>query len=240
MPHRAATIDKSAIFPSTHAAPRPRLLVVDDHADVRERHAHVLNLNGYEVETACHGAAALEKCAEEEFDLVLTDRAMPILDGVSMALALRSAGSNVPIVMVSRSLAAASLPSRVAREFSAMLPKPARTIEILSAVSGALRRVPAPGNIRRLPPIVHTVLTQAARLRRRGQITTVKFEAQVERLSREELEPRGLSLLVRDLPWGITRFIIKTTATGQVQDMIECGRDRVPAESALPANLLYK
>jgi CheY-like chemotaxis protein len=161
MHHRAATIDNSSIFPSANDAQRERLLVVDDHADIRERHAHVLKLNGYEVETACNGAAALERCAEEEFDLVVSDRAMPILDGVSMALALRSAGSNIPIVMVSRSLATASLPPHVAREFSTMLPKPARSIEILSAVSGALYRIPAPGSVRRLPPIVRTVLTQA-------------------------------------------------------------------------------
>ena len=66
----------------------------------------------------------------------------------------------------------------------------------------------------------------------RGQITTVKFTAQVERLAREELEPRGLSVLVRELRGGTTRIIIKTTATGQVWDMIEIGPDGVPAESA--------
>jgi len=53
MHHRAATIDNSSIFPSANDAQRERLLVVDDHADIREPHAHVLKLNGYEVETAC-------------------------------------------------------------------------------------------------------------------------------------------------------------------------------------------
>ena len=74
-----------------------------------------------------------------------------------------------------------------------------------------------------LPPIVRIVLTQAAQDLMRGQITLEKFEAQVERLSSEELEPRGLSVLVRDLGGEITRFIIKTTTTGQVQDMIGVG-----------------
>ena len=80
-----------------------------------------------------------------------------------------------------------------------------------------------------LPPIVRIVLTQAARHLMRGQITTVEFEAQVERLSREELEPRDLSVLVRDLRGETTRFIIKTTTTGQVWDMIETGLDDAPA-----------
>jgi hypothetical protein len=73
-----------------------------------------------------------------------------------------------------------------------------------------------------LPPIVRIVLTQAARNRRRGAIPEEMFEAQVRRLSREELEPRGLELLVRDLPWGSTRFLVKAKTTGMVCDMIEC------------------
>jgi hypothetical protein len=110
----------------------------------------------------------------------------------------------------------------------------------LLVVDDHAERIPAPGTVPLLPPIVLTVLTQAARHRRSGQITTVKFAAQVERLAREELEPRGLSVLVRDLPRGITRFIIKTTATGQVQDIIEIKPDRVPAENAHANNHLYK
>jgi hypothetical protein len=84
---------------------------------------------------------------------------------------------------------------------------------------------------RPLPPIVRIVLTQAARRRMRGEITLEKFEAQIERLSREELEPRGLSVLVRDLRGETTRFIIKTTTTGQTWDMIEIKSDGVPARA---------
>ena len=101
MNHPAAAIDDSAIFPCASDSPCPRLLIVEDDGDMRELHVRVLNLQGYQVETACDGAAALERLAEEEFDLVVTDRAMPNLDGVSMVLALRSAGSQIPIVMVS-------------------------------------------------------------------------------------------------------------------------------------------
>jgi len=43
----------------------------------RELHTLVFNLEGYDVETACDGAAALERLAVEEFDVVVTDRAMP-------------------------------------------------------------------------------------------------------------------------------------------------------------------
>jgi hypothetical protein len=71
-------------------------------------------------------------------------------------------------------------------------------------------------------PIVRIVLTQAARYRQRGAIPEEMFEAQIRRLAREELEPRGLELLVRDLPCGTTRFVVKAKTTGIVRDMIDC------------------
>jgi hypothetical protein len=83
----------------------------------------------------------------------------------------------------------------------------------------------------RIPPLVRIVLTQAARRRMRGWITAIEFEAQVARLSSEELEPRGLSVLVRHLVRGTARFIIKATATGQVWDMIEIEPNDVPIKN---------
>ncbi|MEA3208401.1 MAG: two-component system, response regulator, stage 0 sporulation protein [Chthoniobacter sp.] len=131
-----------ALTASVHPSPRRRLLVVDDEQVIRELHALVLSLDGYDVETAEDGVAALERLATEPFDLVLTDRHMPNLDGVSLVLALRSAGSRIPVVMVSSSLTHTPLPPAVDREISAALPKPARTAEVLSAVARALHPAP--------------------------------------------------------------------------------------------------
>ena len=72
-----------------------------------------------------------------------------------------------------------------------------------------------------LPPIVRTVLTQAARHLLGGNITPVKFETQVRRVAMDELEPRNLLLLVRVLVCGSIRFIIRAKATNRVCDMIE-------------------
>src|SRR5260221_90323 len=81
------------------------------------------------------------------------------------------------------------------------------------------------GQRQALAPINRIVLTQAAQFRRRGAITEETFESQLRRLAREELEPRGLELLVRDLPGGTTRFVVKAKATGIVCDMIDCAGD---------------
>src|SRR4051812_7502286 len=74
---------------------------------------------------------------------------------------------------------------------------------------------------REVPEIVHIVLNQLTRLRAENAITEQKFETQLSRLTAEELQPRGLSLTVRELPAGHRRFVIED-ARGRVQQMIEC------------------
>jgi DNA-binding NtrC family response regulator len=60
---------------------KEKLLVVDDEKHIREGLQKALSLDGYEVEVAQDGKEALEKIAEEEIDLVITDLKMPQLSG---------------------------------------------------------------------------------------------------------------------------------------------------------------
>ena len=76
-----------------------------------------------------------------------------------------------------------------------------------------------------LPPIVRIVLTQAMRYRMSGAITEAMFAAQVRRLEREELDPRGLRLQTRHLSRGGTRFLVRSKTTGTVRYMVECASD---------------
>lgn len=121
---------------------RARVLIVDDDAQVSQLYTLVLTRAGYDVATALDGAGALEQFADRPFDLVLTDRYLPNLDGATMILAIRSAGSKIPIVMASGSLVRQPLPTVIARELSAALPKPVHITEILSAVRQALNSPP--------------------------------------------------------------------------------------------------
>lgn len=121
---------------------RARVLIVDDDAQVSELYTLVLTEAGYEVVTALDGAVALEQFADRPFDLVLTDRYMPNLDGANMILAIRSAGSKIPIVMASGSLVRQPLPPAISRELSAALPKPVHVTEIVAAVERALNSPP--------------------------------------------------------------------------------------------------
>ena len=58
-------------------------------------------------------------------------------------------------------------------------------------------------------------------MRSEGVLTNAAFEEKIGRLCREELEPRRLQLVRRELPGGRMRFLIKAAATGTVCDTIE-------------------
>src|SRR5574341_1079456 len=62
---------------------RARILLVDDDLMITQLITDMLTLDGYEVDTAPNGTAALEKLQGRSYDLILTDLHMPELDGVS-------------------------------------------------------------------------------------------------------------------------------------------------------------
>jgi PAS domain S-box-containing protein len=91
------------IAQTVHAdADRPRVLVVDDNADMRHYMAGLL-ASEYEVQTAADGVEALRTAFRRPPDLVVTDVMMPHLDGFGLMRALnddpRTVG--VPVLMVS-------------------------------------------------------------------------------------------------------------------------------------------
>jgi signal transduction histidine kinase/DNA-binding response OmpR family regulator len=81
---------------------RPRILLADDNADMREYVRRLLS-ERYEVETAADGEAALGAARARTPDLVLTDVMMPRLDGFGLLKALREdpATSVVPVILLS-------------------------------------------------------------------------------------------------------------------------------------------
>jgi two-component system NtrC family sensor kinase len=68
----------------TAQAGRPRVLVVDDEEVIAQLIADVLTGQGYDVDTAPHGIAALEQIGRYAYDLVLSDLRMPELDGLGL------------------------------------------------------------------------------------------------------------------------------------------------------------
>src|SRR5947207_15639682 len=76
-----------------------RILLVDDEQAIQTLLAYPLRRDGYEVVSAHDGRQALDRFAEQRFDLVVLDVMLPHLDGIEVCRRLRSR-SQVPIIML--------------------------------------------------------------------------------------------------------------------------------------------
>jgi signal transduction histidine kinase len=88
--------------PTSEAGPRPRILVADDNADMRQYVARLL-AEHYEVETVPDGEAALKVARERPPNLILSDVMMPVMDGFDLLEAIRGDESTrrIPFVLLS-------------------------------------------------------------------------------------------------------------------------------------------
>lgn len=80
---------------------RPRVLVVDDSAGVRQLLSATLNGAGFDVEVASGARDAVLAMAADNFDALVVDYSMPRSNGVELVRAMRASDVTVPIVMVS-------------------------------------------------------------------------------------------------------------------------------------------
>ncbi len=78
--------------------PAARVLVVDDGIENRQLLRVVLEEVGLHISEAENGQIAVDRIAAENFDLVLMDMQMPVLDGLSATKLLRERGCTLPII----------------------------------------------------------------------------------------------------------------------------------------------
>jgi CheY-like chemotaxis protein len=80
---------------------KSRILIVEDEVINQKLIANLLKSEGYDVEVASDGVIALMQITKEKFDLVLSDIAMPNLDGYQMLEYMKSNNINVPLIFLS-------------------------------------------------------------------------------------------------------------------------------------------
>jgi two-component system response regulator RegX3 len=125
------------------ASASTRILLVEDEASLADTVRYNLEREGYAVELASDGRAALERFRADGADLVILDLMLPEMSGLDVCRAIR-ADSDVPIIIVT---AKDSEADKVAgRELGAddYVTKPFSVRELISRVRANLRRRPAP------------------------------------------------------------------------------------------------
>jgi class 3 adenylate cyclase len=100
---RSASATAGAAAVAASSAPRAVILVVDDNDDNRDMLARRLRRQGYDVQTAAGGRAALDALRHGRVDLVLLDVMMPDLDGYAVLQQLKADPDTraIPVLMIS-------------------------------------------------------------------------------------------------------------------------------------------
>ena len=127
---------------------RPRLLLAEDCDPVRIVTAAMLKGMGCDVEAVIHGEEAVRSASENEFDVIVLDIEMPIMDGITAARSIRQMGGAVsatPLMALSAFLADSVRTGEWRDTFDIALPKPANRNELHEAVKAALERIRAEG-----------------------------------------------------------------------------------------------
>jgi two-component system response regulator MprA len=117
-----------------------RVLVVDDEPAVRESLERVLRHDGFDVDLAADGRAAIRQVASGRPDAVLLDVLMPHLDGVEVCRRLRDTGDRTPVLMLTARDAITDRVAGLEAGADDYLPKPFALEELLARLRALLRR----------------------------------------------------------------------------------------------------
>jgi|SRR5579884_1599866 len=119
------------------------ILIVDDEAIVREVVGQYLRQEGFRVETAGDGHAALESFARARPDLVVLDLMLPGLDGIEVCRRVR-AQSNVPVIMLTAKADETDTIIGLGVGADDYVTKPFSPRELVARVKAVLRRAALP------------------------------------------------------------------------------------------------
>jgi len=117
-----------------------RILVVDDDAAVRSSLDRALRLEGYQVEAAADGPAALQSLSLGSPDAVILDLGLPGLDGLEVCRRLRAAGDDTPVLMLTARDAVDDRVQGLDAGADDYLVKPFALAELLARLRALLRR----------------------------------------------------------------------------------------------------
>ena len=117
---------------------RPRVLVVDDEASIRDLLAKTLALAEYDVDVAPDGRSALERMRLYPYDLLIADLKMPGMDGLTVIREAKRYKADLPVIIITGFSTESSAIEAVNLGVAGYLTKPFRVPQVLAAAAKAL------------------------------------------------------------------------------------------------------
>jgi len=112
---------------------KQKILWVDDEIDLLESHIIYLRDRGYNVICENSGEDAIERCSNEDIDLVLLDEMMTGMDGLSTLRIIKDKYPDIPVILVTKSEEEWLMDEAISEKISNYLIKPVNPSQILIA-----------------------------------------------------------------------------------------------------------
>ena len=117
-----------------------KVLIAEDDRDLRQLFQHVLIQKGYFVKGVSNGQEALDVMAKENYDIIISDIMMPIMDGFTLVRTLRESGNNLPVLMITAKDAFNDMYMGFSSGTDDYMVKPVNINELVLRVGALLRR----------------------------------------------------------------------------------------------------
>lgn len=116
------------------------ILLVDDQKTLLRAVREGLEMSGYQVLTADNGQEAISLYAERKdiINLIITDFAMPGMDGVALITALRQEKPDLKTIIMTGNLALIAIPHHPLHQADVVLPKPFRLPKLIDSIATLL------------------------------------------------------------------------------------------------------
>lgn len=124
--------------PAPVSTERPRVLVVDDEASIRELLTRTLALTEYDVEAVPDGRTGLDRLRLGPYDLLIADLRMPAMDGLTLIREARRLQPNLKVIIITGYSTESSAIEAVNLGVVGYLVKPFRVPQVLASVARAL------------------------------------------------------------------------------------------------------
>lgn len=199
-----------------------RVLIVEDNADLASGIAYNLRLEGYDVQTAEEGNAAVRLADEWDAGIIILDLMLPGMDGYQVLQTLRSRGLRVPVLILTARDAEADRIRGFRLDADQFMTKPFGILELIERVGSLLRRH-ASGHDAQPETICFNdvVVDLAARTATKNgvacSLTPKAFELLIALVRRQGAVARRGELL-REV-WGYGTLVISRTVDSHIAEL---------------------
>ncbi len=121
---------------------KPKILVVEDEAAIRDGLVDVFIYHGYDVETAPDGKSGMSLALSGRFDMILLDVMLPEVDGYTICEAIRAEDKSQPIIMLTARSSDQDIIQGLKLGADDYVSKPFSIAELVLRVEAVLRRTP--------------------------------------------------------------------------------------------------